>query len=217
MLHDTLNRSGMPTASLWAAVPGYASQLPRRQAALALVERACSMMGTPAPLARLAVEAADYDARVAALIADDDDLVEYLSRLEDMVDDDDDDDDDDDLDDPTTSTTTPMRSWPRSNSSSATATRRRSSPRGCAGRPTSDDRALGAPDRCADRIERRRRRSAPAIAANAIGPHHCAPAVASGSASAANQPTPGGLQRVPGQLATGRAAVEQQHVHPELG
>ena len=34
--------------------------------------------------------AAEYDARVAALIADDDDLVEYVSRLESLVDDEDD-------------------------------------------------------------------------------------------------------------------------------
>ena len=70
---------------------------------MALVERACSMMGTPAPLVRLAGQVADYDARVAALIAEDDDLVTYVGRLEEMVDemgDEDDDafdDDDDDI------------------------------------------------------------------------------------------------------------------------
>ena len=83
----------MATASLWAAVPGYASQIPSPKAALALVERACSMIGTPAPLARLAVEASEYDARVAAMIGDDDDMIEYLSRLEQLTDDDDNDDD----------------------------------------------------------------------------------------------------------------------------
>ena len=59
------------------------------------------MMGTPPPVSRLADSIADYDARVAALIADDDDLVTYVSRLEEMVDemDDEDDEDDDDFDD----------------------------------------------------------------------------------------------------------------------
>jgi len=103
VLHDALSRSGLPTASLWAAVPGYASQLQSPRAAMALVERACSMMGTPAPVARLAAEVADYDAKVAAMIAEDDDLVTYVGRLEEMVDEmsDDDDDsfDDDDEDD----------------------------------------------------------------------------------------------------------------------
>ena len=86
VLHDALSKSGLPTASLWAAVPGYAAQLPSPRAAFALLDRLCSMMGTPAPTAAVAAQIADYDAKVAALIADDDDLVTYVSRLEDMVD-----------------------------------------------------------------------------------------------------------------------------------
>jgi hypothetical protein len=53
---------------------------------MALVDRACSMIGTPAPLAQLASGAAAYDAQVAALIGDDDDMIEYLSRLEQLTD-----------------------------------------------------------------------------------------------------------------------------------
>ncbi len=86
VLQEALHRAGLPTASLWAAVPGYASQIPSPKASMALVERACTMIGTPAPLTRLAPEAAEYDARVAALIGDDDDMVEYLARLEQMSD-----------------------------------------------------------------------------------------------------------------------------------
>jgi len=86
VLQDALQRHGLSTASLWAAVPGYASQVPSPKAAMALVERACSMIGTPAPLNRLAAAAAEYDARVSALIGADDDMVEYLHRLEQMAD-----------------------------------------------------------------------------------------------------------------------------------
>lgn len=86
VLHDALHTDGVPTASLWAAVPGYASQVPSPKAAMALVDRCCSMIGTPAPLSPLASGAAEYDARVAALIGDDDDLVEYLHRLEQISD-----------------------------------------------------------------------------------------------------------------------------------
>ncbi len=93
VLHDALSRSGLPTASLWAAVPGYAAQLPSPRATAALLERLCSMMGTPAPIAEVATQLADYDAKVAALISDDDDLVTYVGRLEDMVDEMADDDD----------------------------------------------------------------------------------------------------------------------------
>lgn len=86
VLHDALHRSGLPTASLWAAVPGYASQVPSPKAAMALVERACSIIGTPAPVSGLASAAAEYDAQVSGLIGDDDDMAEYLARLEQLND-----------------------------------------------------------------------------------------------------------------------------------
>jgi proteasome assembly chaperone (PAC2) family protein len=95
VLHDALNRAGIATASLWAAVPGYASQIPSPKAAMALVERSCSMIGTPAPLSPLAGEAAGYAAQVAAMIGDDDDMIEYLGRLEQLTDAEADDTDDD--------------------------------------------------------------------------------------------------------------------------
>ncbi len=86
VLHDALSQSGLPTASLWAAVPGYASQFPSPRAAFALLDRVCSMMGTPAPVKAIADQIADYDAQVDALIADDDDLVTYVRRLESIAD-----------------------------------------------------------------------------------------------------------------------------------
>jgi proteasome assembly chaperone (PAC2) family protein len=86
VLLDTLVRAGLAATSLWAAVPGYAAQVPSPKAALALLERACAMIGTPPPSDALADAAAEYDARVAALIAQDDDLVEYVARLETLVD-----------------------------------------------------------------------------------------------------------------------------------
>jgi len=86
VLHDSLSKSGLPTASLWAAVPGYAAQLPSPRATYALLDRLCSMMGTPAPVATVSAQIADYDAKVAAMIADDEDLVTYVSRLEEIVD-----------------------------------------------------------------------------------------------------------------------------------
>jgi hypothetical protein len=91
---------------LWAAVPAYASQIPSPKAALALVERACSMLGCPAPVAGLANLAHEYDVRVSTLVDADDDLSGYVERLESMTDqgydidesDDIDDDDDDEID-----------------------------------------------------------------------------------------------------------------------
>jgi hypothetical protein len=99
VLHDAASRTDLASASLWAAVPAYASQVPSPKAALALVERACEMLGCPAPTGRLVTDAGEYDARVSAFVGDDDDLIGYVSRLESLADsgalDDDDDDDDD--------------------------------------------------------------------------------------------------------------------------
>ena len=95
VLHDALSRHGLPTASLWAAVPGYAAQLPSPRAAAALLDRLCSMMGTPAPTGALTAEFDDYDAKVASAISDDEDMATYVSRLEAMVDEMNEDDTDD--------------------------------------------------------------------------------------------------------------------------
>ncbi|MGI9052790.1 MAG: PAC2 family protein [Ilumatobacteraceae bacterium] len=87
VLHDVLATSGVSTASLWAAVPGYAAQIPAAKAALALVERAAALIGAPVPSEPLQAAAGEYDAHIAALIADDQELIDYVSRLESMVDD----------------------------------------------------------------------------------------------------------------------------------
>jgi hypothetical protein len=93
VVQHALTSAGFSGASLWAAVPGYASQVPSPKAAVALIERASTMMGTPAPIGELAAEADDYDARVEALISDDDDLVIHIEQLESIVDDMEDDQD----------------------------------------------------------------------------------------------------------------------------
>lgn len=91
VLHAELADSDAGCASLWAAVPGYASQVPSPKAAIALMERACDIMGTPTPSSALADEAADYEARIAALVGDDDDLTDHIEQLELLVDEMDDD------------------------------------------------------------------------------------------------------------------------------
>lgn len=110
VLHDACTRADLPSASLWAAVPAYASQVPSPKAALALVQRACEILGSPAPVNRLRADADAYDQRVSNFVADDGDLIGYVSRLESMADDGDldndgifdyDDDDDDEDDDDT--------------------------------------------------------------------------------------------------------------------
>ena len=96
VLQDALTTAGLAAASLWAAVPGYAAQVPSAKAALALLERACAVMAASPPAGALAAAAREYDARVAAVIADDEDLMDYVTRLESMLDDEADSDADDD-------------------------------------------------------------------------------------------------------------------------
>jgi proteasome assembly chaperone (PAC2) family protein len=98
VLQDAVTRQGMASASLWAAVPAYASQVPSPKATLALVLRACEILGTSAPVSRLQAEADEYDRKVTAFVADDGDLIGYVSRLESLADEDDDEDDEDEDD-----------------------------------------------------------------------------------------------------------------------
>ncbi|MEI7546810.1 MAG: PAC2 family protein [Actinomycetota bacterium] len=99
VLQEACMRNDLPSASLWAAVPAYASQVPSPKASLALVQRACEMIGTPAPLGRLMSEAAEYDQRVTTFVADDSDLIGYVARLENLSDNGELDDYEDDQDD----------------------------------------------------------------------------------------------------------------------
>jgi len=95
VLHDALGAAGTPSASLWATVPGYTAQIPSPKACEALTRTACSMIGTAVPVAAFTNAVAEYEARVAAIVADDEDLASYVSRLEIMMSDHGEDDDDD--------------------------------------------------------------------------------------------------------------------------
>ncbi len=86
VLHDACAKADLPSASLWAAVPAYASQLPSPKATLALVDRLGSIIGTSMPTARLVSQVAEYEERVSAVVAEDDDLRGYVRRLENMAD-----------------------------------------------------------------------------------------------------------------------------------
>lgn len=86
VLHDACSQSSLPSASLWAAVPAYASQIPSPKAASSLIARACEIIGTPAPLGKLHNAVVAYENRVDELISEDDDLKEYVERLETMGD-----------------------------------------------------------------------------------------------------------------------------------
>lgn len=86
VLHDALRRSGIPTASFWAAVPHYVHQLPSPKAALALVERSAALLGAPVDSLELRAAAQDYERQVSERIADDEDVAAYVASLEETSD-----------------------------------------------------------------------------------------------------------------------------------
>ena len=86
VLQHALGAAGLATASLWAAVPGYAGQIVSPKAAMALIERACAMIGTPVPNSPLVGRDGDYEEQVGGFIGDDDDLRTHVARLESLAD-----------------------------------------------------------------------------------------------------------------------------------
>ena len=87
VLHDAFAGSGIPSASLWAAVPHYLAVSPNPKAALALVEKATELIGASADIDELVNGAAAYEERVAEIVASDDDVQAYVKLLEERADD----------------------------------------------------------------------------------------------------------------------------------
>jgi proteasome assembly chaperone (PAC2) family protein len=82
VLHGQCRHAGVDSASLWAAVPAYVPAAPSPKATLALVHRLCALIGTTASTTVLEVESVSYERQMSDLVADDEDTVEYVNRLE---------------------------------------------------------------------------------------------------------------------------------------
>ncbi len=87
VLQDACARASVPAASLWAAVPSYVPGAPSPKAALALVERAADVVGVPVSTTDLDITAAAYERQVSEVVADDEEMVAYVERLEQRYDD----------------------------------------------------------------------------------------------------------------------------------
>ena len=86
VLHDALGRSGIDSASLWAAVPHYLGVSPNPKAALALVEKATALIGIEVSTGDLAEATKAYEERVTEMVAADDDVQAYVRLLEERTD-----------------------------------------------------------------------------------------------------------------------------------
>jgi predicted ATP-grasp superfamily ATP-dependent carboligase len=82
VLHDASNRAGIPSISLWAAVPHYLPAAPNPKAALALVERASSLLEVPVETRSLLQAVEAWEEGVLRLVQESEELAEYVGRLE---------------------------------------------------------------------------------------------------------------------------------------
>ena len=81
VLHDACARAGLASASLWAAVPAYVPGAPSPKAALALVERSAEVLGVAVTATDLEIAAAAYERQVSEVVAEDEDMTDYVGRL----------------------------------------------------------------------------------------------------------------------------------------
>ncbi len=86
VLHDVCARAGVPSAGLLASVPHYVHQVSSPMAALALVERAAIILGTPIDAVELRAGAEAYMHNVNERVADDEDAAAYVAQLEEAAD-----------------------------------------------------------------------------------------------------------------------------------
>lgn len=84
VLHDTLAKSGFPSASLWAAVPHYLPGGPNPRAALALVRKVSAYTGLPVETDTLERAAASWEQQINETISENPELAAYVQQLEDV-------------------------------------------------------------------------------------------------------------------------------------
>jgi predicted ATP-grasp superfamily ATP-dependent carboligase len=86
VLHDACRNAGIPSASLWAAVPHYVSLAPSPRAALALCRRLADLVGGELDTSELEEAAERYSEQVSEAVAADADTAAYVEELEQRVD-----------------------------------------------------------------------------------------------------------------------------------
>ena len=82
ILHSACQRAGLPSASLWAAVPHYIAATPNPKAALALVRKLEGLVGVAVDGSDLESAAGDYDRQVNLAVQSDPDVQAFVERLE---------------------------------------------------------------------------------------------------------------------------------------
>ena len=87
VLNSAAREAGIPSASLWAAVPNYVSGAASPKAALALVDRLQELLGINVSVTDLEIASSAYERQITELVAEDDETAEYIRTLEEQYDD----------------------------------------------------------------------------------------------------------------------------------
>jgi len=82
VLHATCADAGLPSATLWAAVPHYVAAASNPKAALALLRRVEALIGVSVDLTELESASADYERQVGLAVQSDPDIQAFVERLE---------------------------------------------------------------------------------------------------------------------------------------
>jgi len=82
VLHTACQDTGIPSASLWAAVPHYIAAAPNPKAALALVRRLEGLVGVTVDASSLEEASVDYERQVSRAVQSDPDVQAFVERLE---------------------------------------------------------------------------------------------------------------------------------------
>src|SRR6202044_3703687 len=82
ILHAACQQAGLPSASLWAAVPHYIAATPNPKASLALVRKLEGLVGIVIDAPALGAAASDYERQVNVAVQSDPDVQAFVERLE---------------------------------------------------------------------------------------------------------------------------------------
>jgi proteasome assembly chaperone (PAC2) family protein len=86
VLHDACRQEGIPSVSLWAAVPHYVSLTPSPRAAKALCDRLAALLDVPLDTTELEEASRVYLQQVSEAVASDEDTAAYVDELESRAD-----------------------------------------------------------------------------------------------------------------------------------
>ena len=82
VLHTACTDAGLPSASLWAAVPHYVAAAPNPKAALALVRKVESLVAVTVDASELERATEEYEREVGKAVQSDPDVAAFVERLE---------------------------------------------------------------------------------------------------------------------------------------